>query len=414
MIRELAGLVLATLAVCSLLWIQANHPLWQPHIVVDPVVYWQRALSFYEGGGSWAPMGMNEYQPGALWFFAWVMAASGGAGDFDKFLRAFMATNLLLLAAHVALARIFASARAAWLMIFFALLVGPILLCRFELFVSMLVLAAWVLWQRGALISSALLLGMATATKVYPVLLVPLLAVAAWREGKWLRAGAVVFAWLAGGIFVAGMLGLFGAASDDLVAAMRFHFDKPFGLEGMLGSGIPLLQAALGIPLRMAPRNGIHGFEPDLGAPATFLLEWCWLGAFVAVAWLIISRCPRCLRCAAPGAIFVLFGWYVLLGKLTLPQYAWWALPFLALSPACFFSRGEWRALLILLTISLVAAQVVYPLNYSAFLPCFSGNGIGDRIFLLNLAKNILWLAVMLVATRALLRWEPGFPASSP
>jgi len=359
-------------------------------------------------------MGMNEYQPGALWFFAGVMAASGGAGDFDKFLRAFMAANLLLLLAHVALARIFASARAAWLMIFFGLCVGPILLCRFELFVSLLVLAAWILWQRASFVSSAILLGVATATKVYPVLLVPLLAVAAWREGKWSRAGGVVLSWLAGGFLVTGALGLFGAALHDLVAAMRFHFDKPFGVEGLLGSGIPLLQAVLGIPLRMAPRNGIHGFEPDLGASATFLLEWCWLGAFIAVAWLIISRCPRGQRCAAPRAIFVLFGWYVLLGKLTLPQYAWWALPFLALAPARSFTRGEWRVLIVLLSISLIAAQVVYPLNYSAFLACFSGNAIGNPIFLLNLAKNILWLAAMLVATRALLRRESGSAASAP
>lgn len=352
-------------------------------------------------------MGMNEYQPGALWFFAGVMAASGGAGEFEKFFGAFMVTNMLLLVAHVALARIYVSARAAWLMLFFALLVGPILLCRFELLASLLVLAAWVFWQRGAFISSGLLLGMATATKVYPVLLLPLLAVAAWREGKWSRDGAAVFAWLAGAIVVTGALGLFGSGWDDLIAAMRFHLDKPFGVEGLLGSGIPLLQAALGITLRMAPRNGIHGFESDLGAIPTLLLEWCWFGAFLAVAWLIVSRCPRGQRCASPAAIFVLFGWYVLLGKLTAPQYAWWALPFLAISPVSFLSRGEWKFLLVLLTLALVAAQLVYPLNYSEMLACFGGNYVGNRIFLLNLVKNILWLGVMIVATRGLLRVKP-------
>ena len=403
MVRWHGILIFATIFVSWLLWTQANHPLWHLHIVVDPVVYWQRALAFHESGGTWAPMGMNEYQPGALWFFAGVMAASGGAGEFDGFLRALMVANLLLLAAHVALARIFVSVRAAWLMLLFALLVGPILLCRFELLVSFLVLAAWVFWQRGIFVPSAVILGMAAATKVYPVLLLPLLTVASWLEGKWSRAGAVVFAWLGGGVLVAGSLAIFGSGWSDIVAAIHFHFDKPFGVEGLLGSGIPVLQSVLGIPLRMAPRNGIHGFESDLGALPTLLLEWSWLGAFAAVAWLIVSSCPRAERCAAPGAIFVLFGWYVLLGKLTAPQYAWWALPFLALAPASFLSRGEWKSLLVLLTFALVAAQVVYPLNYSEFLGCFSGNYLGNRIFLLNAAKNVFWLAAMIVATRGLL-----------
>jgi hypothetical protein len=404
MVRWHGILIFATIFVSWLLWTQANHPLWQPHIVVDPVVYWQRALSFHESGGTWAPMGMNEYQPGALWFFAGVMAASGGAGEFDGFLRALMVANLLLLAAHVALARIFVSVRAAWLMLLFALLVGPILLCRFELVVSLLVLLAWIFWRRGLFMPACFLLGTATATKVYPVLFVPLLLVAAWREGRVKQSCAAVFAWLCGGFFIAGALGLFGCDWDDIAAAMRFHFDKPFGVEGLLGSGIPLLQGLLGIPLRMAPRNGIHGFESDLGSAATFVLEWCWLLAFLAVVWAIIARCPRSERCAAPGALFVLFGWYVLLGKLTAPQYAWWALPFLALAPAAWMTRGEWRTLLVTLIAALVAAQFVYPLNYSEFLECFNGSYLSNRIYWLNVLKNILWLCVLVITTRALLR----------
>jgi hypothetical protein len=404
MVRWHGILIFATIFVSWLLWTQANHPLWQLHIVVDPVVYWQRALSFHESGGTWAPMGMNEYQPGALWFFAGVMAASGGAGEFDGFLRALMVANLLLLAAHVALARIFVSVRAAWLMLLFALLVGPILLCRFELVVSLLVLLAWIFWRRGLFMPAGFLLGTATATKVYPVLFVPLLLVAAWREGRVKQPCAAVFAWLCGGFFIAGALGLFGCDWDNIAAAMRFHFDKPFGVEGLLGSGIPLLQGLLGIPLRMAPRNGIHGFESDLGSAATFVLEWCWLLAFLAVVWAIIARCPRSERCAAPGALFVLFGWYVLLGKLTAPQYAWWALPFLALAPAAWMSRGEWRTLLVMLIAALVTAQFVYPLNYSEFLECFNGSYLSNRIYWLNVLKNILWLCVLVITTRALLR----------
>lgn len=402
--RNFAGLFLATTVVCWLLWFQANHPLWHPHIVVDPVVYWNRAASFSDSGGSWAQIGTNEYQPGALWFFSAVMGASPGARDFSVFLSALMAVNLLLIASHVVLAGIFASLRAAWLMLLFALLVGPILLCRFELVVSLLVFGAWIFWHRGVFMPAGFLLGAAMATKVYPILLVPLLAVAAWREGKWSRAGATLFACGAGGFLVTGALGLFGSDWGDVVASLRFHFDKPFGVEGLLGSGIPLLQSLLGIPLRMAPRNGIHGFESDLGSLPTLLLQWCWLLAFIGVVWIAVSRCPRAERCSSPGIIFVLFGWYVLLGKLTAPQYAWWALPFLALMPKASMTRGEWFSGLLLITLSLVAAQFVYPLNYSEFLECFGGNFLTNGIYLLNFAKNLLWMGALCLITRALLR----------
>ncbi len=405
MIRGLVALAFATVGVCWLLWFQASHEFWYPHIAVDPVVYWSRATSFHAQGGSWSALGMNEYQPGALWFFAALMAVAGGKCSFEQFFPVLLMSNTLLLAAHVALARVFVSIRAAWLILLFAVLVGPILFCRFELLVSLLVLLGWLFWRSGWFSSAGALLGAATATKVYPVLLVPLLLMAAWREGRWSLAASGLFGWVVGGFFVAGAFGLSGGEAEDIWSALQFHFDKPFGVEGMLGSGIPLLQGLLGIPLRLAPRNGIHGFESDLGSLPTFLLEWCWLPVFAAVVWAVL-RLPRDERCAAPGALFVLFGWYVLLGKLTAPQYAWWALPFLALAPAAWMTRGEWRWVIALLVASLVLAQIVYPLNYSEFLECFRGDYLGNRIFRLNLLKNLLWLLALLVASRAL--WRAG------
>ena len=415
MIRGLIGLALATVAVCWLLWFQATHALWQPHIVVDPLVYWNRAVSFHEHGGTWLQMGMNEYQPGALWFFAAVMGMAGGRCEFDPFFAAFLRSNVALLVAHVLLARVFVSAGAAWLMLFFAALVGPILLCRFELLVSLLVLGAWLLWRRAFFLPAGFLLGAATATKVYPLLLVPLLVVAAWRDGGAARGLGALAAWIAGGFAVTGALIVTGGGIDGIVAALQFHFDKPFGVEGLLGSGIPLLQGLLGIPLRLAPRNGIHGFESDLGAVPTFLLEWCWLPVAAAVGWVILRE-PRAERCAHAGALFVLLGWYVLLGKLTAPQYAWWALPFLALASKSWMSRTSWAGLLSLLAFSLVLAQLVYPLNYSEFLGCFGDNYLQNRIYWLNFAKNIFWLAALVIATRALLHCcpEESRPAARP
>ncbi|MGA1374759.1 MAG: hypothetical protein ACO3YQ_08135 [Flavobacteriales bacterium] len=395
------SLLLATLAVLWILWTQVHDPRWQGHIVVDPVVYWQRATSFFTHDGSWSGLETNEYQPGALWFFAGIGRMTGAPGEFDPFFKGLLAVNLLLLAGHVLLARFCGPAFAPWLMLLFALLAGPLLLCRFELLVSLLVLGAWALWVRGHLSPAGFLLGAATATKIYPVLLVPFLAASAWRRGGWRNAARGLLWWGAGGFLVVGTLGMWGSEWRAVRAALQFHFDKPFGIEGLLGSGIPLAQWWLGIPLRMAPRNGIYGFESDLGTAVTFLLQWSWVAAAAGIFFLVWRR-----RCADlwsdPGVLFVLFGWYVVLGKLMAPQYTWWAVPFLALTDSQRLGPRRRVVVILLVAASLLLGQVVYPLNYSEFLEGFNGEYHRNRFFWINVVKNLLWLAAVLAATLAL------------
>ena len=396
-------LATASAAVLWLLWTLTNDQRWLAHIVVDPVVYWQRATSFFTHGASWSQLGMNEYQPGALWFFAAVGWLAGAPGEFEPFLQMLFLVNLGLLAAHVVLARWAGPPAAPWLMLLFALLTGPILLCRFELWVSLLVVGAWALWVRGHLGAAAVLLGVATATKIYPVLLLPFLAADAWSRGRWHQAGRVLTWWIAGGFLVLGTLGLWGSEWREVRAALDFHFDKPFGIEGLLGSSIPLVQWLLGIPLRMAPRNGIYGFESDLGHTVTFALEWLWVAPAAGIFFLLWRR-GRGAAWSEAGVIFVLFGWYVTLGKLMAPQYVWWALPFLALTPSAWFCAGQRIVILLLLAGSLVLGQVVYPLNYSEFLNCFNGVYTENRMFRVNVAKNLLWLGAVLLASVAMWR----------
>ena len=68
--RNLLFLGAVALALWAL-WAQANHDGWIGHLRIDPVVYQARASAFLDSG-SWAGLGTNEYQPGALWFFVGV------------------------------------------------------------------------------------------------------------------------------------------------------------------------------------------------------------------------------------------------------------------------------------------------------------------------------------------------------
>ncbi len=392
------------------LWIQAGHDLWIGHLRIDPVVYQARAAAFLDDH-SWSDLGVNEYQPGALWFFVSVAAVAGDRGDFDSYLRALAAVNLFLICVHLAIASACGGKFSAWWMLLFAVLTGPILLFRFELLVSALVLSAWVFWRMERFAWAGLLFGLATATKVYPVLFFPLLFVSAWRAGGgWRKCAASVTAWAAGGFLVVGASLLAGASWADLVASLQFHFDKPFGIEGALGTLVPLWQALLGIPLRMAPRNGVYGFDPDLGPIPVVAVEWMWLAAVLWVLWLLLRR-GAARSCAEPGALFVLVGLFVGLGKLMTPQYTWWAVSLLPLASSEWFRRGEWRALVAALSACLLAGQFIYPLNYSEFIACFDGDLLSGRLFWINALKNALWLGALGIALKALWR-ETRAPAA--
>ena len=210
-------------------------------------------------------------------------------------------------------------------------------------------------------------MGLAMATKIYPILLAPLLLFGAWMSGKIRKGISSMFAWGLGLFGMTFSLLIFGAQSQELMSAIRFHINKPFGIDGSLGSFVPILQNFLDIPLRMAPRNGIHGFDSDLGGITTSAITWIWFPIALGVIGLILRK-QRGVGYPNAGDLFVLMGVFVGLGKLMAPQYTWWALSLLPFAPAACLSRTKWIAVMLLLVSSLLLGQIVYPLNYTIYI----------------------------------------------
>jgi hypothetical protein len=280
---------------------------------------------------------------------------------------------------------------------------GPILFYRFELLVSFLVLSGWLFWRRGNFNTCGLLVGLAMATKIYPILLTPILFVDSWLAGKTRKALSMLFATGLGVFGMAISMPIFGAKSGDLASAIQFHMNKPFGIDGSLGSLIPILQHLLDIPLRMAPRNGIHGFDSDLGNLTTLALTWMWFPIALVVMLLILKDQRHHLYPTA-GGLFVLFGVFVGFGKLMAPQYTWWAMslvPFIAIG---WMPKKQFTMMLALMVSSLLIGQIVYPLNYSEFIKSFGQAPMENRLFWINAIKNLLWLATVGVAAANLCR----------
>ena len=301
-----------------------------------------------------------EYPPGALppfvaaapfgdyaGAFAWVMAACG-----------------------VALVFVVASVRpaAAFFVAVSPVLVGSLILSRFDLWPALLATAAV-----AALVAERHrlgwgLLGAAVAAKLWPLVLVPLALVWSIRRGRgW---SALVGAVVAAAIFLPFVV----LAPDGVWASLRGQASRPLQIESLGAS----LFTAFGSP-HVISSHGSQNIAGHGGIAALFtVLQF----AVLLALWIAFARGPatreRFLRYAA-GSVCA----FIAFGKVLSPQFLIWLVP---LVPLVRGRRGVAAA--ILLTLALVLTQVWFPLRYWSYAGSF-------HLAWVVLARNVLLVVLL-------------------
>lgn len=407
--RAWVALFLLIITVSALVW-QAYHPWWRPHLQTDAVAYQIQALHFRQTG-SWAGL-QQWYQPAALWFFVLISYLAWPPTHFDHFLAAVIGLNVVLIAAHF---YFFARHGHRYSTLFFALILlafGPIVLYRFELLATLLVIWSWHFWQRRQVPLAGFLLGLAVAVKVYPIVLLPLFLAESIRTKDW-RHGLSLLIWVVEGIALpTAALFLFGSSLADILAGVLFHDFKPVGLEGAWGSFITLVQMALDIPIRMTPGFGVHGLTSDLPLLTNDFLNQVWLIpyslVFAVVLWLFRRR-----GYTDPLLALLLLFVFVLFAKVLNFHYILWYLVFLPVVPLFWYRRWEWTLILVLVSLSLVLSQIVYPLYFTEFLEWYYGHTEYSIFFTIAVVRNLLLVALLGILLRGLWRSVNQIPATS-
>jgi 8-oxo-dGTP pyrophosphatase MutT (NUDIX family) len=328
-----------------------------------------------------------EYPPGALPAFvvpALVTRSFDGFGRVFELLMvvagfaAIVATSVALVALgrdppQLAAALAFAAAAP--------LALGSVVLSRFDLWPAALVAAATaaLLWDRRRL--SFGLLGLAIATKIYPVVLVPLAAAYVWRRRG--RREALVGLAVLGCVLVACFVPFAVLGPHGVWAAVTRQVGRPLQLE-TLGSGI-LLAAhhlfGLGLTMRAsAGSQNLVGSAPDALAVVQTLLQ---AGVLIGV-WRWYARGPADrdgLVQAGAAAVCA----FVALGKVLSPQFLVWLVFPVALV------RGR-RGLLAgaLLGGALVLTQLWFPYRYWDLV-----FGFDETTSWLVLVRDVLLLGVL-------------------
>ncbi|MGW3110790.1 glycosyltransferase family 87 protein [Streptomyces sp. NPDC001091] len=189
---------------------------------------------------------------------------------------------------------------------------------NWDLLAVALTAAAMLMWSRGRAVAFGVLLGLATAAKLYPLVLLGPLLVLCWRAGKWreffLAAGGAAGAWLVVNVPV--MLFAFQGWSKFYT----FSHDRgvDFGSFWLIWS-----------------QNSSNPPSIDfVNTTASALVVLSFLG--IAALTFTAPRRPRFAQLA-----FLMVAAFILTNKVYSPQYVLWLVPLAVLA------RPKWRDFLV-------------------------------------------------------------------
>ncbi|MFB7497310.1 glycosyltransferase family 87 protein [Streptomyces sp. NPDC056161] len=189
---------------------------------------------------------------------------------------------------------------------------------NWDLLAVALTAAAMLMWSRGRSLAFGVLLGLATAAKLYPVLLLGPLLVLCWRAGKWKdfgkALGGTAVSWLVVNLPV--MLFAFEGWSKFYTFSQERGVD--FGSFWLIWS-----------------QNSTNPPSTDTVNTLAMLLMLLCCGGIATLAF-VAPRRPRFAQLA-----FLIVAAFILTNKVYSPQYVLWLVPLAVLA------RPKWRDFLI-------------------------------------------------------------------
>ena len=390
--RDVYGLVLAAVvfAFCAALL-----PYWFGSSTVSDNAqgYQQTAVEISRGKLPYRDFAL-EYPPASIPLF---LAPSAVAGTRDShayarsFARLMGAVGVVTVLLAGALGR---SPRTLAFLAISPLLVGPLIVRRFDLWPALLTLGAIALLVRDRHRFGWALLGASFAAKLYPIVLLPLAA--SWtlrRAGRRTLAEALA----ACGVVVAVAFGPFALlATHGLWESVWGEFSRPMQVESLPASALTTFSQPTIITSHHSWNIAGHTTLTNLTVVAEAAVLVClWVG----FARGEMSR-DRLVRYAAASICAA-----IALAKVLSPQYLIWLIPLVALVKG---PRG--RAATAALAAALVATQVWQPsLRYLRYLQP------RHELAWLVLTRNILLLLLLaLLALPAQLAGSLRLPASLP
>jgi hypothetical protein len=372
--------------------------------ILDTPVYQRYGNLIAEGKVPYRDFAV-EYPPGALPVFALPGLARAGHDQqvTEGFRRTFQ--SLMWICGAVAIGAMALVLRAlrrsavdVWAALAFAalapLLLGSVILSRFDLWPAALVVLALAALVSDRLRTGHALLGLGVTVKLYPAVLLPLGLAFVWRRRG--RREAFVCAAFAAAVIVVIFLPFVILSPGGVWDSLRLQLDRPLQVES-LGSAL-LLAAhhALGVGVT---GETSHGSQNLAGGGAHALAIAAVVAQALALLWIWTSfaRGPagREALIRASAASLTAF---VAFGKVLSPQFLIWLIP---LVPLVRGRRGLTASAL--LALALVLTQIWFPFRYFRLALDFE-----PGLSWLLLLRDLTLAAIALILAVTLRRREPA------
>ena len=352
---ELAAAAAAGLFLLS--WVLLHTAWYDDAEIVDIPVYASYGTAIEDGAVPYRDI-RPEYPPGALPAFtvpALLSQDEQGFRDVFEGLMALFGVATVLLAAVTLRGLRASKARtvgALALVAAFPLLLGSVVLTRFDLYPAAFVAAALAaLVHRRDRLGFALL-GAAVAVKLYPVVLVPIALAYVWhRRG---RREALVCLALCAGVVTLAFLPFLLVAPDGVTHSLARQLSRPLQIES-LGSAVYLAaHHVVGLDVEMRSGHGSQNLYSTGTAVTAFVLS---VAQVIVLVWIWLRRpatSEELIRWSAAALVA-----FVALGKVLSPQFLIWLGPVVPLVGGLRGLRAS-----VLLVAALVVTQLWFPSRY--------------------------------------------------
>jgi hypothetical protein len=270
------------------------------------------------------------------------------------------------------------------------LLVGSIMPARYDLWPAALTVGGLGAVIAGRTRVGGTVLGIAVMAKIYPVVILPLVLVYAWRRSGARAALTCAAFTLASAVAVA--LPFLLIAPAGLWQSVRDLVTRPLQVESLGAAVLWVSHAVAGVPIDVATSFGSDNLVGSLPDAVATIQSVALVLALVGIwAWFVRTRGSNDQRLVTASAAAICA--FIVFGKVLSGQYLIWLVPLVALMSG---RRAIVAALVV--SVALVLMQQWYPARYPAWLA-----GADPGVAWIVLARDLTLAAalIVMVAPRA-------------
>jgi hypothetical protein len=352
-------------------WATIHHGVFRKHQIIDTPLYQRDGDWMMHGSLPYRDFAI-EYPPGAL--PAFVLPAIGNSDGANPSadpnqVRAGYRRNFEFLMAACGLASLaltavalrhlrFSNGRAAaslGLLALTPLLLGSVILSRFDLWPVLVAMAGLVSILIGLEWIGFLALGLATAVKIFPVVLLPIACIWVWKRLGRRELAACL------GIFLAALAACFVPfliiAPHGVWHSLSVQLSRPLQIESLGAASLVVLHHLFGLGVSTVTGSGSQNLNAS-GAGVIANVQTVFQAVALLGTWIWFARGEANGERLARGSAAAIVA-FVAFGKVLSPQYMIWLCPFVLLVRGRRGIAGS-----ALLAASLVLTQLWFPYHY--------------------------------------------------